>query len=75
MNARAQAEELKRQAIDVLLEERAAIDEELKLLGYGQGTAPQKKRGRPKKQPIEVVPATENPLEIGSKIEPVPHGK
>ncbi len=48
MTPREQAEELKRQAIDLLLKEREAIDAELKALGYGQGNAPTpKRRGRP----------------------------
>ena len=50
MTAREQAEELKRQAIDLLLKEREAIDAELKQLGYGQenATTP-RRRGRPPK--------------------------
>ena len=54
MTAREQAEELKRQAIDLLLKEREAIDAELKALGYGQEkAAPQKRRGRPPKATLE----------------------
>ena len=53
MTAREQADELKRQAIDLLLKERDAIDAELKALGYGQEkTAPQKRRGRPPKRQL-----------------------
>lgn len=44
------AQELRTQAINLLLEERAAIDDELALLGY-EKTAP--KRGRPPKKPIQ----------------------
>lgn len=44
MTAREQAEELKRQAIDLLLKEREAIDAELKALGYGQENATTPKR-------------------------------
>ena len=54
MTAREQAEELKRQAIDLLLKEREAIDAELKMLGYGQeNPTPQKRRGRPPKTALE----------------------
>jgi len=54
MNAREQAEGLKRQAIDLLMKERAEIDQELDRLGYGQEkTAPQKRRGRPPKATLE----------------------
>jgi hypothetical protein len=35
MNAREQVNELERQAIKILLEEREKIDAELKRLGYG----------------------------------------
>ncbi len=45
-----QVQELKRQAIDLLLKERAEIDQELERLGYGKENAPtQKRRGRPPK--------------------------
>ena len=54
MTPREQAEELKRQAIDLLLKERDAIEAELRILGYGQEkTAPQKRRGRPPKATLE----------------------
>ena len=50
MTAREQAEELRRQAIDLLLKERDAIEAELNALGYGtEKTAPLKRRGRPRK--------------------------
>ena len=58
MTAREQAEELKQQAIALLLKEREQIDVELKALGYGQEKAALgKRRGRPPKQ------APENPIE------------
>ena len=58
MTARDQANELKNQAIDLLLREREAIEEELKALGYGEIKAalPLKKRGRPPKQQTSLDP-------------------
>jgi len=54
MTAREEAEELREEAINKLLEERKAIDEELKLLGYGQELkTPTKRRGRPPKATLE----------------------
>lgn len=42
-----QAEELRQQAISLLMEERDQIDAQLALLGYGQEKAPSgKRRGR-----------------------------
>jgi hypothetical protein len=50
MSAREEAEELRQKAIETLLDEKHAIEEQLKLLGYGQEKAPtQKRRGRPPK--------------------------
>jgi hypothetical protein len=51
MTAREEAQALRQQAITKLLDERNAIDEELKLLGYGQEKTPAsgKRRGRPPK--------------------------
>jgi hypothetical protein len=54
MTAREQAEELKRQAMDLLLRERDAIEAELKALGYGkENGATVKRRGRPRKTATE----------------------
>jgi hypothetical protein len=51
MTAREEAEQLRQQAIKKLLEERDAVDEQLKLLGYGlDAKSPAKRRGRPPKQ-------------------------
>jgi hypothetical protein len=51
MGAREEAEQLRQQAIAKLLGERDAIDEQLKLLGYGHDAkTPAKRRGRPPKQ-------------------------
>jgi hypothetical protein len=61
MTAREQAEELKRQAIDVLLRERDAIEAELKALGYGkENTVNGKKRGRPPKATLEAEQGKEH---------------
>ena len=48
MTAREQAEQLRQQAIQTLLEEREAIDKMLGTLGYDEKKA--KRRGRPPKQ-------------------------
>ena len=37
MTAREEAEELRQKAIETLLDEKRAIEEQLKLLGYGRG--------------------------------------
>jgi len=74
MNALEQVDELKAQAIKILLEERERIDAELKRLGYGQDCAPrQKRRGRPPKVAQAVSedgrqsqPQTGYPSEAGS---------
>ena len=50
MNALESVQLLKTQAIDLLLNEREQIDQELNQLGYGKEKAPGKKRGRPSKQ-------------------------
>ena len=51
MTAREQAEELRQQAIKTLLEEKKAIDAELRTLGYEETAIPEKRRGRrPKHQ-------------------------
>jgi len=71
MTPREQAEELKRQAIDLLLKEREAIDAELKILGYGQEkAAPQKRRGRPPKANLEADQGKEHQAE--SQAETLP---
>ena len=49
MTALEKAEELRKQAISVLLEERQAIDEQLKLLGNEDEKTHVKRRGRPRK--------------------------
>ena len=41
-----QAEELRSQAIELLLKERGTIDQKLDQLGYQTGAAPEKKNGR-----------------------------
>jgi hypothetical protein len=56
MTAREQAEELRQQAIKTLLAEKQAIEEQLKLLGYGhENGATMKRRGRPPKPAIEAA--------------------
>ncbi len=48
MSAIQQSEQLRQQAIELLLTEREAIDNQLATLGHGQEkTAPSKRRGRP----------------------------
>jgi hypothetical protein len=49
MSALHDAEQLRQQAIAVLLEERSAIEEALTVIGYVNGE-PQKRRGRPPKE-------------------------
>ena len=49
MTAREHAEELRQEAIKTLTDEKAAIEEMLGTLGYQEGTAPAKRRGRPAK--------------------------
>lgn len=49
MTVREQAENLKLQAIDLLLKERDAIEAELQALGYGKENSTTKRRGRPPK--------------------------
>ena len=51
MTAREQVNDLKQQAIKLLLEERRQIDEELATLGYDQEKPSEKRRGRPPKRP------------------------
>jgi hypothetical protein len=54
MTALEQVAQMKQQAIDVLLNERELIDQELSSLGHGQGKAPSgKRRGRRPKAVIE----------------------
>jgi hypothetical protein len=52
------SEELRQQAIELLLTEREAIEQQLQTLGHGQEkTAPSKRRGRPPNlKPQEGVP-------------------
>jgi len=50
MTAREQAEQLRQQAIQTLLEEKEAIDGMLGTLGYGENVPAMKRRGRPPKQ-------------------------
>lgn len=50
MTAREQAEQLRQQAIQTLLEEREAIDKMLGTLGYGENAPAGKRRGRRPKQ-------------------------
>lgn len=44
------SEELRQQAITLLLTEREAIDQQLNTLGHGQEKTASKKRGRPRKE-------------------------
>ena len=50
MTAREQAEQLRQQAIQTLVEEKEAIDKMLKTLGYGENPPAGKRRGRRPKQ-------------------------
>lgn len=50
------AEALRTEAINLLLEERARIDQQLQTLGYEKAPLG-KKRGRPPKQPILAGPS------------------
>jgi len=52
MTAREQAEQLRQQAIQTLLEEKKAIDEMLRMLGYDETGQPEKRRGRWPKQEV-----------------------
>lgn len=67
MTTRDQVEALKIQAIDLLLKERHAIDEELKLLGYGQEKAPAtyRRRGRPPKTASTSTNTTTDAIRAG----------
>jgi hypothetical protein len=71
MTAREQAEELRQQAIKTLLAEKQAIEQQLKLLGYGQedGTTV-KRRGRPPKATTEADPRESNQAERQAEGEP-----
>ena len=54
MTAREQAEQLRQQAIQTLLEEKEAIDKMLGTLGYGENTPTAKRRGRrPKHEEVQ----------------------
>ena len=54
MTAREQAEQLRQQAIQTLLEEKEAIDKMLGTLGYGENIPTAKRRGRrPKQQEVQ----------------------
>ena len=71
MTAREQAEQLRQQAIQTLLEEKEAIDAMLTTLGYDEKKA--KRRGRPpKQQEIQEVsaPASEPDNQSLSQDEP-----
>jgi hypothetical protein len=60
MTAREQAEELRQQAIQTLLEEKKAIDGMLRMLGHGEIAPPEKRRGRrPKQQEIQEPAASD----------------
>jgi hypothetical protein len=67
MTARDQVEALKIQAIDLLLKERHAIDEELNLLGYGKEKAPAtyRRRGRPRKNEADHNHTTTDAIRAG----------
>jgi hypothetical protein len=65
MTPREHAEELRRQAIKTLLAEKQAIEEQLKLLGYGKENAVNgKRRGRPPKATLEVDQGKEHQAAI-----------
>lgn len=77
MTALEHAEELRKRAIDLLLEERAAIVEKLKQIGYGdEQKSPAIRRGRPKRttpaqdpeQPVSHSDTTQSAL-------PLPHSE
>jgi hypothetical protein len=54
MTARETADQLKQQAIDILLKEREAIEAELRALGYGKENGrTMKRRGRPPKLALD----------------------
>jgi hypothetical protein len=56
MTAREQAEQLRQQAIQTLLEEKEAIDKMLVTLGYGDALPTVKRRGRrPKQQVVQEI--------------------
>lgn len=64
MTAIEQAEQLRRQAVEILTAERGRIDEQLAQLGYGQEKAPLgKKRGRKPKN--TVMPQVDQPSLAG----------
>lgn len=51
MNAREEAERLRQEAIQKLLDEQKAIEHQLELLGYGkEHVSARRRRGRPPKQ-------------------------
>lgn len=67
MTAREQAEQLRQQAIQTLLEEKDAIDKMLQSLSYSENMPGGKRRGRRSKQPVaqEVsLPVEQNDLPI-----------
>jgi hypothetical protein len=71
MTAREEAEELRQQAICKLLDERRAIDEQLKTLGYDKEKAPAKRRGRPPKiVTLEAAQEKENQTDGRVETEP-----
>ena len=78
MTALEQSEELRNQAISILLEERQAIDEQLKLLGNEDEKTHVKRRGRPKEgqgdPQLEACPA-ENFEEVESHFTFLPYGE
>jgi hypothetical protein len=60
MTAIEQAQELQRQAVEILIAERGRIDDQLAQLGHGQEKAPSgKKRGR---KPKSTTPPAELPF-------------
>ena len=72
MTAREQAEQLRQQAIQALLEEKEAIDKMLGTLGYGESMPSVKRRGRRPKQEVvqEIsVPALEQHDQSDSQVE------
>ena len=74
LTAREQAEQLRQQAINARLDERGAIEEMLKTLGYdGEKRAASKRRGRPPKQEIgEAIRDTPNQAVVQEEPKPPP---
>jgi hypothetical protein len=73
MTAREQAEELRQQAIQTLLDEKKAIDGMLRTLGYEETAPAEKRRGRrPKQQDGKEI--TQTGWEAGETDNPITSG-